>query len=433
MITGVEPDSIAEELGIEPGDKLVSIGGVMPKDVFDYRYIMDSESLEVCVEKPDGQAYIYEVEKYADEDLGLCFETALMDKPARCSNKCIFCFIDQLPPGMRESLYFKDDDIRLSFLQGNYVTLTNISDAEFARLMSYHLSPINISVHAMDPALRARIMLNPKAADISKRLDALRDARIEMNFQIVLMKGINDGAYMDDTIRALGAYMPLARSLSVVPVGLTKFRAGLPYLQTFTKQDAARVLEQVRDRNAEFKREHGTSFVYAADEFYLKAEERLPAYDYYEDFPQIENGVGMLTALDKEFRDAMAARRATNMRAARTSVVTGKAAFSTISRLADISCKKFGLDINTICVDNRIFGEDITVSGLLTGGDISSCLSELSREELGERVLLPLNMFRSGTDTFLDGTTAAQLAESLSVTVSIVETRGQAFLEAILS
>ena len=432
-ITQVERGSIAQELGIEPDDVLMSINGSTPRDVFDYRFLLDDEYVELCVIKPDGQEYIYEVEKYADEDIGLIFETALMDKVSHCRNKCIFCFIDQLPQGMRGSLYFKDDDMRLSFLQGNYVTLTNISDGEFERLVSYHLSPINISVHATDPDLRSHIMRNPRAARLTHYLNRLRDARIQMNFQIVLMKGVNDGVHLDDTIRVLGGYIPFARSLSVVPVGLTRHRDGLPELQAFTKEDAANVLAQVDGWNRVFAREHGTAFVFAADEFYLKAESGLPSYGYYEDFPQIENGVGMLVSLRDEFMEAMGSCSGHSLACRKLCLVTGKAAHGFIAGLANAAAKKFGLDIRTVCVDNKLFGDEVTVSGLLSGRDIQRRLLGLPREELGECILLPSSMFRSGTDTFLDDTTASQLGQSLGVPVKIVETQGKSFLKALVS
>jgi len=433
LITQVEPESIAEELGIEHGDTLAGINGSAPRDVFDYRYMMDDEYVELCIIKPDGQEYIYEVEKYADEDIGLGFESALMDKASHCSNKCIFCFIDQLPPGMRRSLYFKDDDMRLSFLQGNYVTLTNIGDEEFERLVSYHLSPINISVHAFDPELRSHIMNNPRASRISHYLNRLRDARIQMNFQIVLMKGVNDGRHLDDTIRALGGYIPFAHSLSVVPVGLTRHRDGLTILHPFTKEDAAQILDRIEGWNSLFAKEHGTAFVYAADEFYLKAERALPSFDYYEDFPQIENGVGMLASLREEFMEAVASRPSSAFERRRLSIVTGRAAVDLISGLADSAADKFGLDINVICIDNELFGDEITVSGLLTGGDIRRRLLQIPLEELGEYILLPSNMSRSETDTFLDDTTASQLAESLGIPVKIAEIHGESFVKALIT
>ena len=432
IITQVTHGGIAEEVGIEPGDTLKSINGSVPKDVFDYRYLLDEEYVELCIIKPDGSEYIYEVEKYADEDIGLGFESALMDKVSRCRNKCIFCFIDQLPRGMRESLYFKDDDMRLSFLQGNYVTLTNIADDEFERLLSYHLSPINISVHAIDPKLRSNIMNNSQAARITSYLDRFRDSRVLMNFQIVLMKDVNDGKHLDDTIRALGDYIPSARSLSVVPVGLTKHRLGLTDLLPFTKEDAERVLDQIDGWNSVFSDKHGTAFVFAADEFYLKAQRDLPACDYYEDFPQIENGVGMLASLREEFMEALSLSNSLDVSRRKVSIVTGRAAFDLVCDLAGTAAEKFGLDISTFCVDNELFGEEITVSGLLAGKDILRRLSQIKREELGEVVLLPENMFRSGTDMFLDDATASQLAESLGVSIKIVSVQGRSFVNALI-
>jgi len=430
-IVEVELGSIAEEIGIEHGDSLISINGKAPKDVFDYRYLLNDEYVELCVTKADGEEYIFEVEKYADEDIGLGFETALMDKVKLCANKCLFCFMDQLPPNMRESLHYKDDDMRLSFLQGNYVTLTNLSDAEFERLLSYHLSPINISVHATASELRTRILNNPKAARLGYYLERFRDARIQMNFQIVLMKGINDGDFLDDTIRTLGEYMPFAKSLSVVPVGLTKHRAGLPELAAFTKDDAAKVLEQIEGWNRIFKDKHGTAFVFAADEFYLKAQAELPEASYYEDFPQIENGVGMLAEFREEFLGALDETESGNATKRKLSIVTGKAAFEQMSGLVNTAAEKLFLDITTFCVDNKLFGEETTVAGLLTGKDILECLLQTPREELGEAVLLPSSMFRSGTDIFLDDTTAAWLEQELGVPVQIVETSGHALVKAL--
>jgi len=430
-IVEVELGSIAEEIGIEAGDSLININSKVPKDVFDYRYLLNDEYVELCVTKADGQEYIFEVEKYADEDIGLSFETALMDKVKLCANKCLFCFMDQLPPNMRESLHYKDDDMRLSFLQGNYVTLTNLDDAEFERLLSYHLSPINISVHAANPELRVRILNNPKAARFEYYLERFREARIQMNFQIVLMKGINDDEHLDETIRTLGEYMPFARSLSVVPVGLTKYRAGLPVLEAFTKEDAAKVLEQIAGWNRIFKDKHGTAFVFAADEFYLKAQAELPKADYYEDFPQIENGVGMLAEFREEFLNALDETEGCNVSKRKLSIVTGKAAFEQMSGLANIAAEKFSLDIAVFCVDNKLFGEEITVAGLLTGKDILECLLQTPREELGEAVLLPESMFRSGTDIFLDDTTAAWLEQELGVPVRIVETGGYALVKVL--
>ena len=431
-ITEIEPGSIAEEIGIEQGDSLISINGKAPKDVFDYRYLLNDEYVELCVTKACGQEYIFEVEKYADEDIGLSFETALMDKVKLCANKCLFCFMDQLPPNMRESLHYKDDDMRLSFLQGNYVTLTNLGDAEFERILSYHLSPINISVHATNPELRTRILNNPKAARLEYYLNRFREARIQMNFQIVLMKGINDGEHLDDTIRTLGEYIPFARSLSVVPVGLTRYRTGLYELENFTEDDAKKVLEQISNWNRIFKEKYGTAFVFAADEFYLKAQADLPPYGYYEDFPQIENGVGMLAEFKEEFMNAVDEIEKRSVPKRKVSVVTGRAAFEFISGLIAIAAEKFSLDIGTFCVDNKLFGEEITVVGLITGKDILRHLLQIPREELGEAVLLPASMFRSGTDTFLDDTTAAQLERELGVVIRIVEASGGAFVDALI-
>ncbi len=302
LITEVEKDSIAEELGIEPGDFLRGIDGQEMKDVFDYRYAVHDEELTLLIQKADGEEWELEIEKDEHEDLGLVFESGLMDKARSCSNKCIFCFIDQLPPAMRETLYFKDDDSRLSFLSGNYVTLTNMTDEDFAHILFYHLSPINISVHTTDPELRRFMLKNPRSEFLMAQLQKLYDANIEMNFQIVLCKGVNDGAQLDKTISDLAAFIPHGRSLSVVPVGITQFRDGLYPMEPFTKEEAIGVVRQVEAWQEKLKAEKGTAFVFAADEFYLKAGLKIPLASAYEDFPQIENGVGMLALMRKEFK-----------------------------------------------------------------------------------------------------------------------------------
>lgn len=429
MIKQVEENSIARELGVEPGDRLISINGHMVKDVFDYRYLQKDEYLNLLIQKPDGEEWELEIEKDEDEDLGLIFDTGLIDAPTSCQNKCIFCFIDQLPCGMRKTLYFKDDDARLGFLQGNYVTLTNMDDAELDRIIYYHLSPVNVSVHATDPELRVHMLRNPKASRLMSQIEKLGDAGLEMNFQIVLCKGINDGAKLDESIATLIKYIPKARSLSVVPVGLSKYREGLPELKPFTADDAEIVLCQVEGWQRKLKAQYGSAFVFAADEFYLLARREPPPAASYEGFPQIENGVGMLALFYDEFIKALSRHRREPQKRKQT-VVTGMAAHSFISGLVRVAARKFpGLDIQVVPVENKFFGSLVTVSGLLTGKDILNTLREY---KLGSRVLIPQNALRSGDSVLLDDMDILALSKMLNIPVKVVETTGNAFLKTIL-
>ncbi len=421
----IEEDSIAQELGIEPGDYLVSINGRPVQDVFDYRYLLQDEFVEVLMETPDGEQVLLEIDKEPYEDLGLVFDSGLMDKSKGCANKCIFCFIDQLPKNMRKTLYFKDDDPRLSFLQGNYVTLTNLTPEALERVLYYHLSPINISVHTTDPTLRVDMLGNPKAAQLPELLDKLQQAGIQMNYQVVLCKGVNDGAQLDKTIEDLSRYYPQGGSLSVVPVGLTRFREGLTDLPPFTKEDSQAVLRQLKAWQKKLKKELGTSFVYAADEFYLKAEEKLPTYAHYEDFPQIENGVGMLALFERELQKALKKPPALK-ESVQVSVVTGLAAKCFMDeQAAKITEKLPEAHIQVFAVENHFFGEHITVAGLLTGQDI---LAQLKCKPLGDVVLIPQNALKAEETVFLDDMTVEQLEEALGITVRIVPVTGEDFL-----
>ena len=429
MIKQVEENSIAYELGVEPGDKLISINGHTIKDVFDYRYLQKNEYLHVMIEKPDGEEWGLEIEKDEDEELGLIFDSGLMDAPTHCRNKCIFCFIDQLPRGMRQTLYFKDDDARLGFLQGNYVTLTNMSDSELDRIIYYHLSPVNISVHTTDSELRVYMMKNPNASRLMAQIDKLSNAGLELNFQIVLCKGVNDGEKLSQSIAALSKYIPEARSLSVVPVGLTKYRGGLPEMEPFTAADAEAVLRQIEGWQRKLRDQSSTAFVFAADEFYLLAGREPPPATDYEGFPQIENGVGMLASFSAEFNRALYRRRKWPKRRKQT-IVTGIAAYRFISGLVRDAANKFpGIDIQVIPIENKFFGSLITVSGLLTGRDI---LNTLKEHDLGNRVLIPRNALRAGGNVLLDDVNIRELSQESGVPVAAVDTTGNAFLEAIL-
>ena len=430
LITGVEPGSIAEECGLEPGDRIGAVNGHEIEDFFDYQYYIEEEFLRVEVLTKDGEECTLEIEKEEDEDLGLVFESFLMDDYNSCCNKCMFCFIDQMPPGMRETLYFKDDDSRLSFLQGNYITLTNMKEKDIDRVIRYHLAPINISVHTTNPELRCRMLHNRFAGDVMEKIRRFSDAGIPMNSQVVLCKGINDGEELDRTIRELGDFLPCMESLSVVPVGLTKYRDDLPKLEAFTKEDAKKVLSQIQGWQKHFLETRGTSFVHASDEWFILAGEEFPPVDYYEGFGQLENGVGMMRLLISEVEERLSELTGDD-REKSVSIATAKLAFPTIRKLAEqVTAKYPRMHIHVYCIENTFFGEQITVSALLTGQDIER---QLKGRELGDELLLPCNVLKADEDIFLDDMSLSALSESLQVPVNIIQSEGQDFVNKIIS
>lgn len=429
VIISVEPGSIADEIGIEPGDVLVSINGKEVLDVFDYRYLINDEYLEIILKDGNGEPYEAEIEKDYDEDLGIVFESGLMDNARSCSNKCIFCFIDQLPKGMRKTLYFKDDDTRLSFLQGNYVTLTNMKDKDIERIIYYHLSPINISVHTTDPELRKMMLHNNKAGNIMERMRKLADSGIELHLQVVLCKGINDGKQLDKTIEDITTLFPHARSMSVVPVGLTKYREGLFKQKPFTKEDACAVIDQIEGWQRKNLERFGTRIVYAADEFYLKAEREIPEPECYEDFQQFENGVGMISYFRGEFYDILPGLEYGGGKKA-VSLATGYAAYDLMKLVSDELMKKFPeIDIRLYRIKNNFFGEMITVSGLLTGKDI---IEQLKGRELGEYLILPDSLLRNGETVLLDDVYVEDIERELKTNIKISLNSAKSLVDKIL-
>lgn len=433
IVDSVAPGSIAGELDIEAGDALVEINGNKIEDIFDYQYYTQDEYIEVLIRKPSGEEWILEIDKEYDEDLGITFENGLMDDYRSCRNKCIFCFIDQMPKGMRDTLYFKDDDSRLSFLQGNYVTLTNMSDADVDRIIRYRLSPINVSFQTTNPALRCKMLNNRFAGQALEKAWKLARAGITMNGQIVLCKGVNDGAELERSISDLSAYLPNLESVSVVPVGLSKYRDGLFPLEPFTPQDARQVLAAIHKWQDKLYDAHGVHFVHASDEWYILAGEELPEEERYDGYLQLENGVGMLRLLIDEFQAAFdALRQAGDVDAApkELSIATGKLACGFISDMAGQITTAFPqIKIHVYAVRNDFFGEMITVSGLLTGQDL---LAQLKGKALGDRLLLPQNVLKSGETVFLDDMTLAELEKALQVPIDIVKSSGQDLLNAIL-
>ncbi len=426
----VQPESIAWEMGIEPGDLLLAVDGQEIEDVFDYRYYIEEEEILLLIEKPDGEQWELEIEKETYEDLGLEFEQGLMDEYRSCRNKCIFCFIDQMPPGMRDTLYFKDDDSRLSFLQGNYVTLTNMSEHDIQRIIRFHLEPINISFQAMNPELRCRMLHNRFAGEALKKVDMLYEAGIEMNGQIVLCKGFNDGDELDRSIRELTRYLPFLRSVSVVPVGLTRFREGLEPLEPFTGEEARQVLELIHGWQERLYPEHGLHFIHASDEWYILAGKELPEEESYDGYLQLENGVGMLRLLLNEFTEALEGEEG-DQKERKLSIATGLLAAPYLEQMAEQLREKFPrTEVTVYPIKNEFFGEQITVSGLITGQDL---VKQLSGKDLAERLLLPCNMLRAKEDVFLDDFTVSQVESALQVPLNIVKSSGQDLMDTILA
>ena len=429
IVKSLMPGGIGEELGIEPGDKLLAINGNEIQDVFDYYYYEESEQLLLLIEKPDGEEWELEIEKDEDESLGIEFDQSLMDEYRSCRNKCMFCFIDQMPKGMRETLYFKDDDSRLSFLQGNYITLTNMSDHDVERIVKYRLEPINISFQTTNPELRCKMLHNRFAGEALKKVDILYWGQIEMNGQIVLCKGVNDGEELERTIRDLTGYLPYLKSVSIVPVGLTKYRDGLYPLEPFTKEDAREVLSVIHRWQEKIYQEHGIHMIHAGDEWYVLAEEEVPEEERYDGYLQLENGVGMMRLLFNEVQEALSAVTGDG-RQREISLATGRLMYPYIGKILEEIRKKFpNITTHLYAIRNDFFGERITVSGLITGQDLTG---QLKGQPLGERLLLPCNMLKIGEPVFLDDFTLEEVENSLQVKTDIVKSSGQDLLDAVI-
>ena len=429
IISSVAPGSIAQEMGIEPGDRLLEVNGKSPEDVFDYRYLMNEEEILVLIRKANGEEWELEIEKEYEDDLGIEFENGLMDDYRSCRNKCIFCFIDQLPKGMRSTLYFKDDDSRLSFLQGNYLTLTNMSEHDIDRIIQYKLSPINISFQTMNPELRCKMLHNRFAGEIFDKVKRLKEAGIIMNGQIVLCRGVNDGAELERSIRELTAYMPQLESVSVVPVGLTRYRDGLYPLEPFTKEDACEVLDLIHGWQEKLYKEWGNHFIHAGDEWYILAERPIPEEKTYDGYLQLENGVGMVRLLEEEVTQTLAGMAGDDRKIHRT-IATGELAAPFLRKHVDAVQKKYpNVDIQVLAIKNEFFGGKITVAGLITGTDL---ISQLKGKDLGDRLLLTNHMLKSGEPVFLDDVTVDDVQNALQIKVSIVESSGADFVSSLI-
>lgn len=433
QIISIEPKSPASRTKIAVGEDLISVNGHKIVDVLDYKFRTYDSLLRIVTRRSDGKLRLTAVRKSAGAELGLAFATSLIDEPKSCANNCVFCFVDQLPRGMRDTLYYKDDDTRLSFLQGNYVTLTNLSEREIQRIIDLKISPINVSVHSMNPELRAELLGNPQGGEGVAVIRRLADAGVTMNCQIVVCPGLNDGAELDDSIAQLAALYPEVASVSVVPVGLTRHRDGLPRLTPFTPESAATTIAQVEACAEIFLQSHGSRIFFCADELYIKAALPLPDDDAYEGYPQLENGVGMIRLLMCEFEDELASAKLPK-KPQNFTVATGISAAPFIENLlCKLREKCDNISGDVIAVANKFFGETVDVAGLITGGDI---LTTLAERELGARLLLPRNMLRVGDDrdggVFLDDVTVGDIERKLGVPVRVVEQDGTDLLRAML-
>ncbi len=429
-ISVVLEGSIAERLGILVGDELVAINDRPVQDIIDYIFLTADEQITIEIRKPDGKLERFKIEKEFYDEVGIEFENPIMDEAKSCRNKCSFCFIDQMPEGMRETLYFKDDDSRLSFLQGNFVTLTNVSDQDLARMVEYRISPINVSVHTTNPELRAKMLNNRFAGNIMERLSLLAEHRIEVNAQIVLCPGENDGAELERTLTDLSSIYPSLASVAIVPVGLTKFREGLAPLRGFTKEESTAVIEQVHALQDKYLDTLDTRFAFLSDEFYVMAEQPLPEYDDYEGFVQLENGVGLMRKFKSELEDALDEFKPTTLEPMTATLFTGHSAYEFMQEMTQMVATKLPLKTEVVKIDNNFFGTSITVSGLIVGQDI---LAQSKDVTLGDFVIIPRSMMKADEDIFLDNVTVASLSAQLGKKILIAEIDGYVYLKQMVN
>ncbi|MFY9483178.1 MAG: DUF512 domain-containing protein [Tissierellaceae bacterium] len=429
IIEEVAHGSIAEELDIQTGDILLSINGNEVKDIIDYKYLVSDDYILLEILKPSGEVWEYEIEKDYHEDLGIIFTNPLIDRAKSCTNKCVFCFIDQLPPNMRETLYFKDDDSRLSFLQGNFITLTNMTDSEIDRIIKYRLSPINISVHTTNPDLRVKMLNNKKAGRIYDIMKRFHEANLELNCQIVLVPGLNDGKELERTLADLAKLYPSVESVAVVPIGLTKYREKLAKLDSYNNESAEDLLDFLGGLQEKYMKELGTRFVFPSDEFYALSGRELPDYEYYEGFPQLENGVGLMRLFYQEVEEEISKLSDLPNLDKKYIVATGTLAHDFVRDIFDkIQGVIPGLEIEVIAINNDFFGDRITVSGLITGSDI---LAQLEGRK-ADGLIIPSSMMKADEEIFLDNITVDELARELSMEVIVSEVSGNDIINRVL-
>lgn len=441
-IEGVTKNSIAEEIGIEKGDFLVTVNNKEILDVLDYKYLISDEDIVIIIEKQNGEVEEIEIEKDENEDLGLIFEEELIDKPRRCANNCIFCFMDQLPENVRNTLIYKDDDYRLSFLTGNYVTMTNMIERDIDRIIQYHLSPINVSIHATDVEVRAGMLRNKNAYKVFDFMKKLNKAGIYMNGQIVLCKNINDGKILEKTLTDIEEYFPNLRSVSIVPVGLSKFRKSLFKLESFNKEDSKEVIKLVEKFQNKYKEKYGSVKVFLSDEWYVNADMDVPSAEVYDGFPQLENGVGLIASFKEDFNLHLNKIKTTpsllekvEKREKTVTILTGKIAEKHIKEHAKILEENFeNIHVNVIPVENKYMGEKITVTGLIVGEDIANLVNKLEKENynLGDYIIISDIMLKDDEDIFLDDMTLEELKNKINTKLIVAFGNPESFIETIL-
>ena len=431
IISQVIPHSLASNMGIETGDVLLSINGQKVEDIIEYMYLTTDEYVELEIKKSDGSLKRYKIYKEYDEDIGIIFDNPIIDKAKTCSNKCIFCFIDQLPLNMRPTLYFKDDDSRLSFLQGNFVTLTNMTEEDINKIIQYRISPINVSIHTTNQTLRMKMLNNRFAGNVLERLERLSKEGIAINGQIVLCRDVNDKEELDKTIQDLYGLYPSLNSLAVVPVGLTKYRQGLYPLIGYDKSTVQEVIKQVEGWQEKLLDLIGIRFIYLSDEFYLLGERELPKYKDYEGFPQLENGVGLMRKFEHDFLNNLNALDNINDRHMEISIITGKSAKAFMEGIAmKIHKRNPTIRIHVYAIINSFFGDSITVSGLITGQDI---ITQLENHPLGEAIIIPESMLKADDEVFLDDLTVIDIKNALGIPVIISPVDGKEFIGKIIN
>lgn len=430
IINDIIPCSIAEELDIKKGEKLISVNGEYIEDILEYKYLISDEYVVLEIEKYNGEVWELDIEKDYDEDLGLQFN-GIIDNQKSCNNKCIFCFIDQLPKGMRKTLYFKDDDTRLSFLQGNFVTLTNLKDKDIDKIIRYRISPINVSIHTTDMELRKKILNNKNAGRLLEYFQKLKDGNIEIKGQIVLCPSINDGKQLDKTIKDLYEFYPQLSCVAAVPVGLTKYREGLYPLKEYNKNSALKVVNQVEAMQDYYLKNIGSRFIFLSDEFYVIASKELPSYESYEDFPQIENGVGIIRMFQSEIERSLNEIKHDAEVYRNGLIITGEYGVNYLKEAADrIMSKLKGVKLDIVAIKNNFFGPLVKVSGLITGGDI---IAQLKDKNIYKNILVPDNMLRDGEEVFLDDLTIKDIEKALDANIIICKQDGSDLIRNILN
>ncbi len=428
IIEKIEEGSIGEEIGLEIGDILLEINSTKVKDIIDYKYLISDDYVLVSILKKNNEIWDYEIEKDFDEDLGIAFTNPLIDRAKRCSNKCIFCFIDQLPDNMRETLYFKDDDSRLSFLQGNFITLTNMSEEEIDRIIDYRISPINVSVHTTNPELRVEMLNNKNAGKVYEILKRFHKAKLDVNCQIVLVPGVNDGQEFKRTIEDLSKLYPTVKSVAAVPVGVTKYREGLYDVIPYDGEMSRQLILETNKYQKKLLDEIGTRFIFLSDEFYALSKIELPSYEAYEGFPQFENGVGLMKLFKREIEEELEKIKKPIEKRDKIIIPTGKLAYDYMKEIAEKIKEKFpGLEIEVVQIDNNFFGETITVAGLLTGQDILDQIASIESEV----ILISQDMLKSGEDIFLDDISLEEFKSQVNRDVYVVEVDGESMINTI--